>query len=431
MAKMAESKSSKPAVPVKHHSSYLPRLSLAERNRRWLLIRERMVFDGLDCLLFYANDCHFGMGMANLRYVTHIASKLDAYAVFPVEGAPVVWVETPWHHIPAGSLYRHTQDWVQDIRPNTGPAPIAGFLKEQGYERGKIGLVGMTTAIGGDINLAPVHDYFQGELPKSKIVDATSLMAHLRLIKSPEEIRMLEKAGELARKTIDTMIHSAAPGKKECELYADMVHSQISNGAEAEIFNFLSSGPVAGPDHKDLLHGAIQPITPTTRTLEAGDLIITEFHANWGGYLAGAEFSVYLGQAPDELKRIHEVAVQCFTGLQAKMRPGNTFQEVVDAVREPCERAGMDFIELGFHGHGVLSPEMPTAVCSPGKPVGAGARIGGLEVRQNMVFGTNIDIHDPKWKKDVGIMLADTLHVTENGARCLVNTPLDFLEKAI
>ncbi|MFC2013368.1 M24 family metallopeptidase [Chloroflexota bacterium] len=380
-------------------------------------------------MLFYANDCHFGMGMANLRYMTHIASKADAFAVFPVDGDPVVWVETPWHHIPDGSLYRYTQDWVKDIRPNTGPTPVASFLRDQQYDHGTIGLVGMTTAVGGDINLAPIYDYFHRELPDAKIIDVTGLMDYLRMIKSPEEIIMLEKAGELARKTIDTMIQSAEPGKKECELYADMVHTQISNGGEAEIFNFLSSGPVEGPMNKDLLHGAIQPIAPTMRTLEMGDLVITEFHANWGGYLAGAEFSVYLGKAPGELKRIHEVCVQCFEQLLEKMRPGNKFEEVLDAVREPCKRAGMDFVELGFHGHGVLSPEMPTAVCSSGAPIGAGEKISRLEVRENMVFGTNIDIHDPKWKTDVGLMLGDTLHVTKDGARRLVDIPLDYLEK--
>jgi hypothetical protein len=45
---------------------------------------------------------------------------------------------------------------------------------------------------------------------------------------------------------------------------------------------------------------------------------------------------------------------------------------------------------------------------------------------EDMVFGTNIDIHNPRWKKDVGVMLGDTIHVTPSGGRRLVGIPLDL-----
>ncbi len=419
-------------MEFRHHASYVPRLSIVERDRRWRAIRERMAMDGLDCLLLVGSDSRFDMGLANLRYVTHIANKHDGFAVFPVEGAPVVWAQSAFQHIQSGSTYLYNQDWVGDIRPSVGPAPVVDFLKEQGYEHATIGLVGMRSAMNIDIIPVSTHSYICQELPGAEIVDATELIEYLRMIKSPEEIGMLEKAGELARKMIDTLVRSAEPGKKECEVFADMVHTQISNGGEAQIFIFLSSGPVEGPgDNKQLLHGAQPFAAPTARTLEKGDLIITEFHADWGGYLAAVEFALYLGKAPDELKRIHEVCVQCLERLKEAMRPGVTFGEVLEAEREPCQRAGMNFVELGFHGHGLTSPEVPTAVTHPDAPWGAGKGILGMEVGENMVFGTNIDIHDPRWKKDVGLMLGDTLHITRDGARPLVNTPLDVVEKDV
>ncbi len=426
---MEKDKYEKSTTEVKHHASYLPRLSLAERNRRWVRIRELMAIEGLKCLLIIGNDSHWDMGMANMRYVTHIASKPDAFAVFQFEGDPIVWTKLPYFHIPYGSRYLYTQDWVNDIRPNTGVAPIIDFLKSQGYHREKIGLIGMRSAITTDIIPMSIYNYIQKALPDAKIIDSTSLIEYLRMIKSPEEITMLEKASELARKTIDTLIDSAEPGKKECEVYADMVHTQITNGGEAQIFLFMSSGPVEGMGEKYLLHGAEQPAVPTMRTLEVGDLIITEFHANWGGYLSAAEFSLYLGKAPDEIRKIHDVCVLCLETVIEKMKPGVTFREVLEAEREPCQRMGMDFIELGFHGHGLASPEIPTAVTSAGSPWGAGEGILSLEVRENMVFGTNIDIYDPKWKKDVGLMLGDTLCVTKSGVRRLINTPLNILDK--
>jgi Xaa-Pro aminopeptidase len=414
----------------RHHASYVPRLSLEERNRRWLEIREKMAIQGLGCLLLVGNDRFWGLGMTNMRYLTHIASQMAAMAVFPVEGEPVVWTGPPHMNTPT-SIYRHTQDWVKDIRVDLGPGPVVEYLKEQKYDRGAIGLVGFGSSLVGDIIPHAVYDYFQKELPGAKIVNATYLLEQLRMIKSPEEIAMLEKAGQLARRMIETMITSAIPGKKECELFADMVHTHLSNGGEAQIFNLLTSGPVEGNEEKHLLHGAEQPASPTTRTLRKGDLIITELHANWGGYLAGAEFSVHIGKAPDQLKRIHDVSVQCLETLLKEMRVGNKYRHVWEAVRDVSDRSGLDFVELGFHGHGLASPEFPCWVYRPHAPILSGKNFADLEIRENMVFGTNIDMHDPKWKKDVGLMLGDMIYVTKNGARRLVNIPLDFLEKSV
>jgi len=43
-----------------------------------------------------------------------------------------------------------------------------------------------------------------------------------------------------------------------------------------------------------------------------------------------------------------------------------------------------------------------------------------------MIFGTNIDIHNPRWKTDVGVMFGDTVQVTSSGGRRLVGIPLDL-----
>jgi Xaa-Pro aminopeptidase len=236
--------------------------------------------------------------------------------------------------------------------------------------------------------------------------------------------------GGIARKIIDTLIQSVEPGKKECELFPDMVHTQISNGAEPEIFIMFSSGPVEGPgSDKQLLHGAHSPAISSTRILEKGDLVIMEFHTSYAGYLFAAEFSLYFGKAPAELKRIHDVSVQCLERLKEKMKPGVTFKEAAEAEREPCRKAGMDFIELGFHQHGLGSAVPLTMVYKPGQKSLSGDKINDLIIRENMVFSTNIDMHDPNWKKDVGIMLGDTLYVAKSHSRFLVNTPLEYFEK--
>ena len=117
--------------------------------------------------------------------------------------------------------------------------------------------------------------------------------------------------------------------------------------------------------------------------------------------------------------------------VQEAMKPGATFGEVLEAEREPCVRAGMDYIELGFHQHGLASAGPLSGSYKPGAGRFSGESIKDLKVRENMVFGTNIDIHDPNWKKDVGWMFGDTLHVTKDGSRCLVNSPRNIFEKEV
>ena len=105
--------------------------------------------------------------------------------------------------------------------------------------------------------------------------------------------------------------------------------------------------------------------------------------------------------------------------------------EALEAERDPCERAGMDYLELGFHQHGLASAGPLTVVHKPGPGQLAGGKISELVFQENMIFGTNIDIYDPQWKNDVGLMFGDTLHVTKDSARCLVNTPEDIIEKKV
>jgi hypothetical protein len=45
---------------------------------------------------------------------------------------------------------------------------------------------------------------------------------------------------------------------------------------------------------------------------------LMDLKINRGAHLAAAEFSLYLRKAPDELKRIHKVVVQCLEQMKEK-----------------------------------------------------------------------------------------------------------------
>jgi Xaa-Pro aminopeptidase len=97
-------------------------------------------------------------------------------------------------------------------------------------------------------------------------------------------------------------------------------------------------------------------------------------------------------------------------------------------VRAPAKEAGVDWVELGFHGHGLGSPEFPAVVYEEGygsKHLN-GTAIGDLVLEEGMTFGNNIDLHDSRWRVDVGCMLADFMVVRPGGAECLVGVPREL-----
>ncbi|MFC7216125.1 M24 family metallopeptidase [Saliphagus sp. GCM10025334] len=419
---------------TKDRSEYIPQLSVEERDRRWADIRERMAQRGVDCLIIWGNDRAWGYGRANLRYLTHIPGQIDAVGIFPFDGEPVVFSEIPHMHMPQ-NVWNLYQDWVDDSRLYQGINQVVDEIKQRNLQENRLGIVGYKATLSQfNVSYSDLTTLMDA-LPKAEITDETDLVERARLIKSDEEIEMLREAGQMARKMAEPVL-TAEPGQQECEVYADMIRTQIAEGGEAYIFNLFDSGSPTGNETKHLLHGKGQPISPSTRTLADGDLIITEYHANYGGYLAAAEKSVVLGNPPKELEDIHEVCLQCQENAMKSFRPGTRLEDVWENIRAPAEEAGMSFVELGFHGHGLASPEFPSTVY-PQEPTHAypegvnhpiaGKGLEDIRLREGMVFGTNIDIYDPSWRDDVGLMFGDTFLVTDGEPERLVNTPKELI----
>lgn len=49
-----------------------------------------------------------------------------------------------------------------------------------------------------------------------------------------------------------------------------------------------------------------------------------------------------------------------------------------------------------------------------------------IRLEENMVFGQNIDIHNPKWNPNTGLMLGDTIWVTRDGPKKLTRIPVEL-----
>lgn len=409
---------------------YIPQLSLEERNWRWDRMRKKMVHAKIDALLLLGNDISCGSGMGNLRYLLQIGTAFGADALFTLEGEPVVWTNVAHMNRPA-TLYLSTQEWVKDFRGKGGPPALADEITRRGLDRSRIGLVGFSSFL----QMQPTflhHDILGIEklLPNAQFVDATPLLSDMRFTKSEEEIGMMRKAGQIARKTVDAMLEACRPGVPDAAVYAEMFRTQVANGAEPILFNLFGAGPVDHPEDElwHLLHGFEHPVIPSMRPLQTGDLVISEFHTQYGGYRVHTEYTVYLGKkVPDDLLRLWDVAVECLHVSEDALVVGRTFGEAIDMIRAPARRAGLDWVELGFNSKGTASPEF--SICYErgyGNNPGNGDKISDFILEEGMTLGNNIDLHDTRWKHDVGVMLGDFMVVRPGRAEKLVNTPLEF-----
>ena len=412
---------------------YVPQFTLAERDRRWDRARKAMLMAGLDGLVFFGNDIYWGMGMANMRYMLQVDTHLGAEAIFPLSGDPVVWNGVPHMNRPTNP-YLSLNTWLTDFRTRGGVAVIADELRARGLDRSKLGLIGFSSTI----QVVPTLLYqdvlnIKKALPDADFVDASHLLQHMRMVKSEEEIDMLRGAGRIARKVIDAMVESARPGVPEAVVYAEMVKTQIANGGEPNIFNLFSSAPVEHPADElwHTLHGSEQPLSPTMRPLAAGDIVVAEWHTKYGGYRCHTEYSVYLGKkAPKELLNIWNVSVECLHASKQALVAGRTIGEAIAMIRQPAEKAGLDFVELGFHAMGTASPEFPTVIYKEGHGTNSlnGHRIMNMVLEEGMTFGNNIDLHDSRWKPDIGCMLSDFMVVRPGQAECLIGTPTELAQ---
>jgi Xaa-Pro aminopeptidase len=371
-----------------------PTPSLAERDRRWAAVRKEMDARGLDCLILCGWPAMWDFNIANARYLCPIGGNAEFNVlVFPRTGEPTSFIYSPVFT----DYWRGAQSWVSDVRPKRGTFgdSVADRLTE-------LGLAGATVGIDG----------LAGPL------DLDDMMEKLRTVKSAEEIAILEKAAALGDLMLQACRDTARPGVKECEVYGRMMETMLANGGEEPTL-FLWAADAHPYPHPFRV--------PTTRPLAKGDMIICEMHPKFGGYFTHVERTFCLGEPEPRYLDIYDACLAAYRRGLDLFKPRAKISEVMDAVRDSIEGSGFGICEAGIHGHGLASLEYPRyRHHAKGADVGALKAIGD-EFRAGMVFAMNIDLFDPKWRNgETGCVFAETIVITEDGARRLHNFSTDF-----
>src|SRR5712691_8301731 len=214
-----------------------PRFSLAERDRRWRAVRDAMRRERLDVIVTPQNTGHSMDFQANTRYLSHCGGGGDAdiAAVLPLEGE-VTAIATS-----AAPRWPTVQDWTKDVREarRSYGRVIVERLKELGVERGRIGITGLGDIEGtrtpeGTILYGTWKQIREG-FPKAELVDATSILAEIRYVKSPEEIDVLTKSMEIVELAYQAEIKAARAGARDWDVWAATQSALMFNGSEMPV----------------------------------------------------------------------------------------------------------------------------------------------------------------------------------------------------
>ena len=383
----------------------LEELRQARVARVQALLRE----SDLDALLVFKDE--------NVRYLTgHRAQLISGKTallngcLLRAEGAPIMLIS-------GGDLQRarNAMTWIEEFHP----IPI---LEATGLIEGATETTLAPLLAGHDLDTARIGidecsyilvKQIGRSLPGVELDDGDSLMQQARLIKFREEIALMEEASAIAEALTETAIAAVAPGVRETEVAGEAMRTLYRLGGEmAHLATpFVASGEHMAPPNR----------LCTDKIIREGDLVFIDIGAMWNGYFSDMGRTVICGRPSRRQQEVYTAVHASLMAGTAAMRPGNTNDDVADAITGVAEDHGLaeNFISL-FIGHGVgAGANEPPYV---GESL-AGAASVPLEV--GMTFALEPLIWVPGVRGGAGVRLEDTVMVDEGGGRPLTRTAFD------
>lgn len=189
-----------------------------------------------------------------------------------------------------------------------------------------------------------------------RVVSLDAAYTDLRLCKSAEEIDWLEVGAELTDAALAGLRNEAAAGVDERELGNIVERAYVGRGGTTHI-HYFGVTPMGAPAM------SVPAQWPARRPLQRGDALTCELSASFWDYTGQVLRTFSVGDEPTALFReLHAVADAAFDALFARLRPGATALELVEA-SSIIEEAGFtirDDLVHGFVG-GYLPPVLGSA----------------------------------------------------------------------
>ena len=260
----------------------------------------------------------------------------------------------------------------------------------------------------------------------SKILDWRPILSEMRLIKSPNEIRLMQQAGQITALGHIKAMQTTRPNRFEYEIESDILHEFNRHCARFPSYNSI----VAGGNNACILH-----YTENDCPLNDGDLVLID---------AGCEFAMYAGDITRTFpvngkfsqpqREIYDLVLKAQKRAIELLVPGNSIKQANDEVIRIKTQGLVDlgilkgdvdtlieqqaYRQFYMHGLGHWLGLDVHDVGSYGQDKQRILEIGMvITVEPGIYISEDADV--PEQYKGIGVRIEDNLLMTEYGNKIL------------
>ncbi|WP_093335547.1 M24 family metallopeptidase [Salibacterium halotolerans] len=241
---------------------------------------------------------------------------------------------------------------------------------------------------------------------KVELTPVSGLLEEIRLIKTEDELDVLQKAVDIADRAFEHIASYIKPGVKEIDVSNELEFFMRREGAVSSSFDIIAASGVRSA----LPHGVA-----SEKEIQSGELLTLDFGAYFKGYCSDITRTVAVGEPSSRLREIYQVVHEAQLKALEEIKPGMTGVEADAAARDHIVKHG--FGEYFGHGlgHGL------------GMEVHEGPR---LSPKSNQVIepGMVVTVEPGVYVPEVGgTRIEDDIVITEDGNKTLSKSPKELM----
>lgn len=265
------------------------------------------------------------------------------------------------------------------------------------------------------------------EFPLHTILRSNPILQHLRSIKEPEEIELMQKACNITEKGIRRLLSYIKPGVWEYEIEAELIHEFIKNRSKG----FAYTPIIASGNNANVLH-----YIANNMECKDGDLILLDVGAEYANYSSDLTRTFPVnGKFTERQKQIYKAVLDMKNFATSLLVPGGNWY---DYHKECGEYYNSLFVEIGLLDKADVQNEDKNWPAYKKYMMHGTSHHMGLDTHdygilsdkfvENMVFTVEPGIYIPEEK--FGVRIEDDVVIQNNGPafNLMKNIPIEIEE---